>query len=193
MLQYEIIVDHGETPNKCTILPLAYRSDFRIFRPKDPKTLQAEVLLHPEGRCLSEWKQSSLASARLAAIDCVWRRLDPILDALSEQPPHRFKIPQGFVTAYPRVSKKDYDPEGGLATIEAIFIAAAFMGSWDLSLLREYFFADEFLRLNESLFRHYEIWGGIEGKVYDPSQAKNARTRRLGRGRMPKEEQALVQ
>jgi hypothetical protein len=28
---YEIILDAGETANKCTIAPLAHRPDFRLF------------------------------------------------------------------------------------------------------------------------------------------------------------------
>ncbi len=184
MLEYEIIVDHGETSNKCTILPLRYRHDFHISQVPGSFSLEAEILLHPEGLALNEFVKSKPAIRRLAAVDCVWRRLDPILQVI-HAPQSRVSIPAGFVTAYPRVSKKDFDPSGGLATIEALFIAAAFLGHWDVSMLREYFFAEKFLEMNEPAFTRYGLQKSWQRPVYQPSMAKTSRSRRLSRGRIP--------
>ena len=183
MLDYEIVVDHGETPNKCTVMPLVYRTDFDIRQGRVTRALRADLLLHPEGEPLSQLSLAPDKVTCLAAIDCIWRRLTPILAGIDAPHPPLASIPRGFVTAYPRTSKKDFDPEGGLATIEAIFIAAAFLGHWDLSLLREYFFAERFLALNSAVFESYGIQGPVEGPVFQPLLPRNSRTRRIGRGR----------
>ncbi len=185
MLEFEIIVDQGETPNKCTIMPLLYRTDFKILRGSMAHTLRADILLHPEGEPLTSMTLAKGSVKSLAAIDCIWRRLGPILEAVDRPHPRLVSIPPGFVTAYPRTSRKDFDPEGGLATIEAIFIAAAFVGSWDLSLLQEYFFAEKFLAMNDLSFRHYGIIPHVQSPVFQPHSPKNSRTRRIGRGRVP--------
>lgn len=182
MFTYEIFVDHGETPNRCTILPLAYRDDFTILRKRFLAPLSSQILLHPDGICLSTMDKTQGIQS-LAAIDCVWKRLDPLLAALPSPKPLLAKIPDGFVTAYPRVAKNNKDPEGGFATIEAIFIGAAFLGHWDLTLLREYYFADEFLRKNAEAFSAFGIHSEVTSGVYNPLLPRNSQTRRLSRGR----------
>ena len=183
MFSYEIFVDHGETPNRCTILPLAYRTDFTILRKNFVNPLQSEVLLHPDGLSLHELHRSLIGVRSVAAIDCVWRRLDPLLKSLPGPEPVKARISEGFVTAYPRVARNNADPEGGFATIEALFIAAAFLEEWDLSLLREYYFAEDFLKRNAEAFRSYGIDTRIESPVYRPLLARNSQTRRISRGR----------
>lgn len=184
MLEYEIIVDHSETANKCTILPLAYRPDFQIKR--RPHSLKADILLHPDGIPITQLKDLSQVQ-RLGAVDCVWRRLDPILQKISGPLPLLVSIPADFLTAYPRASRKDFDPEGGLATIEALFIAAALLGRWDQSLLREYYFGEKFLRENAVMFQRYGIAAHIEEPVFRPLSPSNSQTRRLARGRGPRQ------
>lgn len=158
-LIYEIIEDARENPKKCTVSPLKYRDDFHFFiARKDNRIapLQATWLLHHEGECMSALDRAETVSG-IAVIDCIWRRLDRIFPRIDTQLPRLVKIPPEFVTAYPRKSKDGSDPSGGLATIEAIFIAAAFAGNWDESLLKEYYFGLEFLRLNEPLWQQYEL------------------------------------
>lgn len=188
MFQYEIIVDHGETANKCTIMPLQYRDDFQLLFGRVRGPLTADILLHHEGIPLHELNQEMHAVKKIGVIDCVWRRLDPILEYLDRPLPTFVSIPQGFETAYPRRSKKDFDPSGGLATIEAIFIAAAFLGHWDESLLREYFFAEEFLRINDGVFRAHGINPPTERHqpIFNPMLPRNSHQRRVGRGRAGK-------
>ena len=194
MLNYEIIVDHGESSNKCTILPLAYRTDFHILRGSTDQPLRSEILLHPDGQDLGELKSTLSGVTTIAAIDCVWRRLNPILARLGKPLPLAVKIPGEFITAYPRQSKKSFDPTGGLATIEALFIAAAFLGHWDATLLREYFFADDFLKFNEGQFRQYGLKPSIESlaPAYQPCHVRNSHHRRLARGRFSSKASELV-
>jgi ribosome biogenesis protein Tsr3 len=203
---YEVVLDAGETPNKCTIAPLAHRGDFKLFRVKKGATLGpfvSQILLHPEGECLSTLvKAGRLRPASsavgpvvsestvtgIATIDCIWRRLDTLLGRVKGELPVLAKIPPGIVTAYPRRSKLTDDPEGGLATIEAIFVAAALVGRWDLSLLSEYHFGADFLSLNHK--RLQELGALPEGRALSDfeipaprSRERNAATRRRDRGR----------
>jgi pre-rRNA-processing protein TSR3 len=54
----------------------------------------------------------------------------------------------GWRTAYPRVSKLGTDPDNGLASIEALFVAYHLLGRPTDGLLEHYHWADEFRRTN---------------------------------------------
>jgi hypothetical protein len=54
----------------------------------------------------------------------------------------------GYRTAYPRVSRLGTDPDNGLASAEALFIAYYVLGRSADGLLDHYHWAEEFLRLN---------------------------------------------
>ena len=162
-MRYEILVDRTERPQKCSILPLAYREDFRIVRfdRRYPiASLTGSLLLHPEGVPLSELAAEETPRGdftTLSAIDCNWIRLDAVLGKIVGPSPPRVRIPDGFQTAYRRRNKHDLDPERGLATIEALFIASAFLGVWDETLLQEYPTAAEFLSSNAALFERHGL------------------------------------
>lgn len=159
-MRYEILVDKLENPRKCTIAPLRGREDFsfRYFSGNKPVApFTADCLLHIDGECLTGIPRGSLRS--LALIDCTWKKVPGVLQRLERPLPRLVRMPDGFVTAYPRMNKEGLDPSGGLATIEALFIAAAFMGRWDLSLLENYHFKNQFLELNEALWNKYALKG----------------------------------
>ncbi len=155
--RFEVLVDKKENPKKCTIQVLKNRPDFalRFFGSNKPiQPFQADCLLHVDGESLDQMDRSSLHS--LALLDCTWRKVEPTLRRM--QPlPRLVRIPEGFLTAYPRRNKKGEDPEAGLATVEALFIAAAFLGFWDESLLEKYYFKDPFLKNNETLWRKFQL------------------------------------
>lgn len=185
--RYEILVDHSETANKCTIMPLFYREDFAIRRVASSLVLpafNATILLHPDGESLDQVAATSPPITSIALIDCVWRRLDPLLLRLEKPLPRLVKIPASFVTAYPRKSRLEVDPEGGLATIEALFIAAALCGTWDVSLLNEYFFGSQFIELNREAFAKCGInTAAQEPALFRPKFQRTAFRRRIYRGR----------
>ena len=62
--------------------------------------------------------------------------------------PVRRSIPGGIETAYPRKSKTFPDPEAGLASVEALFVASVVLGEEDATLLAGYPFAAAFLERN---------------------------------------------
>lgn len=163
MLDYEIVVDKNESPNKCTILPLAYRTDFLILRPGRGEIiapLTGDLLLHPDGELFNEMSDAGIT--RLSVIDSNWKWLPHLLGRVERPLPKLARIPPGFETAYPRKSKIYSDPDGGLATIEAIFIAAAFLGHWDETLFDKYHFGPAFLEMNMNTFKNYGL--GPDGK-----------------------------
>ena len=151
-MRYQVLVDRAERPTKCTILPLADHPALQIVRfakqgPLPP--LAGDLLLHPEGRPLDDLaKTRGDQPLTVCAIDSTWRKLPGILSRIAAPWPEKVRIPDGFVTAYPRRNKENLDPEAGLATIEALFIAGALLGHWDESLLGKYHFAPAFLSAN---------------------------------------------
>jgi len=190
---YEIVMDAGETANKCTIAPLSDRADFKIIRVKGEGPigpLSAPLLLHHEGQCLSELRTRFSEVSALASIDCVWRRLAPIQARLvwTSGLPVLVRIPAGFQTVYPRVSAKHTDPDGGLATIEAIFVAAALLGKWDLTLLSKYYFGRAFIEKNAARFMELGVYQPVSESAFAAmvDTHRTSLTRRQNRGRIPK-------
>jgi pre-rRNA-processing protein TSR3 len=58
-------------------------------------------------------------------------------------------IPNCFSTAYPRRSKISIDPEAGLASVEALYLAKRILGEEDPSILQGYHWREEFLGANK--------------------------------------------
>ena len=157
-LKFEILMDRKENPRKCTILPQKAREDFtiRYFAGGRPiRAFQADCLLHIDGEDLSLLKNVQVSSVGL--IDCNWKKVTGCLQKLVKPLPRLVSFPQGFKTAYPRRNAEGKDPDGGLATIEALFIAAAFLGFWDETLLDKYHFKDAFLEMNTALWKKYRL------------------------------------
>ena len=157
-LSYEILMDKRENPRKCTIAPLKDRADFHIryfSHGRKISAFTATTLLHVEGELIQKAKSDD--TVQLAVIDCNWRKVPSTLQRVALPLPKLVRIPEGFVTAYPRANKEGKDPEHGLATIEALFLAAAFFGNWDESLLEKYYFKDLFLQKNSEMFREHGL------------------------------------
>jgi len=85
------------------------------------------------------------AACGLLVLDGTWRHVQPI-ERMFEAIPIRSLPP--LITAYPRTSKVSADPDGGLATIEAIYAAFRLLGRDTTGLLDHYHWAAEFVELN---------------------------------------------
>jgi pre-rRNA-processing protein TSR3 len=83
--------------------------------------------------------------AGLLLLDSSWRRLEPMSRPFLDVPPRSL---HGYRTAYPRRSKVFDDPENGLASVEALFVAYHILGRPTDGLMEHYRWADEFLRIN---------------------------------------------
>lgn len=80
----------------------------------------------------------------LLLLDSTWRWLPQLLACVTGTPVLR-SIPGDLRTAYPRVSKVFEDPEAGLASIEALYVARKLLGDDDATLLDGYHWKEAFL------------------------------------------------
>ncbi len=84
------------------------------------------------------------AARPLLLLDSTWRWLPQLVACLRGAPVAR-SIPGGVRTAYPRTSKVFTDPDAGLASIEALYLARRLLGDDDPSLLDGYHWREQFL------------------------------------------------
>jgi len=98
------------------------------------------VLLAVDGRPLTRADRG----LPILLLDSTWRLL-PQLESCIVGTPSRRSLPVDITTAYPRRSKTSRDPEAGLASVEAIYIAERILGEDDRSLLEAYRWRDVFL------------------------------------------------
>lgn len=89
------------------------------------------------------------ASCGLLVLDGSWRHVEPMQRAHAGVP---IRSLPPLVTAYPRTSKVHSDPDGGLATIEAIYAAYRLLGRDTSGLLAHYHWAAEFVEQNMSFW-----------------------------------------
>jgi pre-rRNA-processing protein TSR3 len=139
-----IVVRHPkENPRKCSILPLRGREDllFLSFPVTQRPPLEGYVRLAAEGPELGP----ADAEQGLLLLDGSWRWADAMTRAFADVPPRSL---HGYRTAYPRVSKRGTDPDNGLATVEALFVAYHLLGRPTAALLDHYRWAQDFLRAN---------------------------------------------
>jgi pre-rRNA-processing protein TSR3 len=142
-----VIVRHKhENPRKCSVLPLKGRTDvlFLSYPVTERPPLEGYVRLAADGPELS----SADAAAGILLLDGSWRWAATMTRDFLDVPPRSL---HGWRTAYPRVSKLGTDPDNGLASVEALFIAYHLLGRPTEGLLDHYRWAEEFLRNNNLL------------------------------------------
>ncbi len=140
-----VIVRHThENPRKCSVMPLRGRPDvlFLTYPVKERPLLEGYVRLAAEGPLLSP----SDADKGILLLDGSWRWAAAMTRDFQDVLPRSL---HGWRTAYPRVSKLGTDPDNGLASIEALFVAYHLLGRSVSGLLDHYHWAEEFLRVNE--------------------------------------------
>ncbi len=143
-LPVTVIVRHPkENPKKCSVYPLKGRDDleFHTYPVRKPLSLDGYVRLAAEGAPLSE----ADGACGILLLDGSWRWADAMTAAYADVPPRSLS---GYRTAYPRASKLGTDPDNGLASIEALYLAYHLLGRPTAGLLDHYHWAREFLALN---------------------------------------------
>ncbi len=125
-------------------MPLKGRADivFLNYPARTLPPLEGYIRLAAEGPELSP----ADAVCGILLLDGSWRWAETMERAFAEVPPRSLS---GWRTAYPRVSKLGSDPDNGLASIEALYLAYHILGRPTDGLLDNYRWADEFLRLND--------------------------------------------
>jgi pre-rRNA-processing protein TSR3 len=103
--------------------------------------LDGYIRLAAEGQPLS----SADAAAGILLLDASWRWAETMNRDFADIPARSL---QGYLTAYPRRSKQGTDPDNGLASVEALFLAYHILGRKTEGLLDHYHWANEFLQLN---------------------------------------------
>jgi len=144
-----IVRDPKEPSKKCSLTPLRGLPGLRFVSLRGGKRVDAgrRIWLHPEGEELS----AADRGLGLLLVDCAWRKLPAISKAIDgELLPRR--LPK-LVTAYPRRSKVAVDPSQGLASVEALYAAIAFLEGPRPELLANYRWAEQFLAANPQLER----------------------------------------
>ena len=139
-----IIVRHpAENPRKCSVMPLRGRSGivFLTHPVADPPDLTNYVRLAAEGPALS----AEDAGKGILVLDGSWRWAAAMARDFDQVPPRSLA---GWKTAYPRVSKLGTDPDNGLASIEALYLACHLLGLPTEGLLEHYRWAEAFLEIN---------------------------------------------
>ena len=140
-----VIVRHPrENTKKCSVWPLRDRADliFLLYPVIERPDLHGYVRLAADGPPLS----AADAGAGILLLDGSWRRADAMTRDFADIEPRSLS---GWKTAYPRVSKLGTDPDNGLASIEALWIAYHLLGLPTTGLLDHYRWAEAFLAANE--------------------------------------------
>ena len=142
-MTHTVIIRHPkERRSKCSLTPLEGMPGLQFLVWSKTLSFQAEghTLL-----CVDAPPLSPADSDRpLLLLDATWRRLKQMQGCIRGEPIRR-SIPANVATAYPRVSRYGDDPAGGLASVEALFVARAMLGHWEPELLADYHWRELFL------------------------------------------------
>ncbi len=136
-----IIRHPKERRSKCSLTPLEGRGDLEFFRARSGWRFEASgyTVLGLNAPVLSE----ADAERPLLLLDSTWRLLPQLESCLVGEGVRRSL--SSVPTAYPRASKVTEDPLGGLASVEALFLARLLIGQRDDSLLEGYYWREDFL------------------------------------------------
>ena len=131
-----------ERLSKCSLRFLHERPEIEFLRARPGFTFDATgfTVLAVDAEPLSR----ADAVRPLLLLDSTWRWLPQLNACILGEPVHR-SIPKSVRTAYPRTSKLWDDPEAGLASVEALYMARRLLGDDDPTLLDGYHWRDEFL------------------------------------------------
>jgi pre-rRNA-processing protein TSR3 len=137
-----IIRHPKERRSKCSLTPLEGRSeiDFLRARPGWGFDVTGYTILALGAPALS----ADDADRPLLLLDSTWRLLPQLQACLLGAGTYR-TLPV-VETAYPRVSKIEVDPMGGLASVEALYLALLMLGKRDDSLLEDYYWRESFMQ-----------------------------------------------
>lgn len=137
-----VIRHEKENVKKCSLRFLHGRPEMTFLKSKPGFKFDATgfLLLAVDAPPLSP----ADAGRPLLLLDSTWRWLPRLVACLHGEPIRR-SIPGNLQTAYPRVSRLFEDPAGGLASIEALYVARRLLGDDDPSLLDGYHWKAPFL------------------------------------------------
>lgn len=144
-----IVLRHNrENLKKCSLRGLENRQDFCFFtypKKKIENDLTHYLLLDMDAPPLT----ASDRERGLLIIDSTWRYAEKMKRFVDpDNQLEKRSIPQNYRTAYPRRQDDCPNPELGLASIEAVYIAYLILNRDLTGLLDHYYWKDDFLILN---------------------------------------------
>jgi len=137
-----------ENLKKCSLRGLEKREDIQFLTyPRDPLPLLDGCIVL--ALSAPELTQED-ANRPLCLFDATWRYAEVMLRQSEEalKGAVRRSIPGHIRTAYPRKQDDCADPELGLASVEALFVAYYVLGRNTEGLLDHYYWKEKFLKLN---------------------------------------------
>jgi pre-rRNA-processing protein TSR3 len=145
-----IVVRHKkENLKKCSLRGLELHPDFIFLTyPKDSlPPLDGYLLLAVDAPPLT--LEDNLRG--LLVLDGTWRYAEKMTNYVySHVRLEKRSLPFGFKTAYPRRQEDCSNPDQGLASIEAIYLAYHLLGRTTIGLLDHYHWKEHFLQINQS-------------------------------------------
>ena len=139
-----VIIRHPkERIAKCSLRHLHDRKEFTFLKARPGFYFDATnyILLSIEGPLLSP----KINTYPLLLLDSTWCLLPSLFNCIKGKP-ILCSLPVETKTAYPRISKISRDPQKGLASVEALFVAKRILGEEDISLLDGYYWKESFLK-----------------------------------------------
>lgn len=134
-----------ENLKKCSLSGLEKRSDLTFLTyPTDPLPDLSHCLLLKVG---AEPLTGKDQGKELLLIDGTWKLSEAIEKSLPWKLEAR-SLPSHFTTAYPRRQTGCQDPERGLSSLEALYIAHLILGKNTEGLLDNYYWKEDFLAKN---------------------------------------------
>jgi pre-rRNA-processing protein TSR3 len=160
-LEYIIIRHRKENLKKCSLRGFESNPRFRFYTyPQEnglltEELLQGAFLLDMEGEELSpDLIRRSNPGMPFVLIDATWRYAQVMISNVPAlKSAVRCTLPREWITAYPRKQTECPDPQRGLASIEALYVAAFLSGRSTDGLLDDYFWKDSFLEKNSELIK----------------------------------------
>lgn len=146
-----ILRHRKENLKKCSLSGLEGRADFKFFRyPTEPfPFLEQYCLLSLEGEELSEKDENQ----GLVLVDATWNYAEKMMDHVESLGPWKKRtLPRHIRTAYPRVQTGCVEPDRGLASIEALYVAYHILKRPLNGLLDNYYWKNSFLLTNNDYF-----------------------------------------
>lgn len=145
-----ILRHRRENLKKCSLRGLEGRTDLHFLTYPNAilPPLSSYILLALDAPPLKKED----APRGLFILDGTWRYAEKMRHFVDAQiVMEKRSIPAGFLTAYPRRQEDCPEPEAGLASAEALFIAYKILGRDVSGLLDHYYWKDEFLKKNHLL------------------------------------------
>jgi pre-rRNA-processing protein TSR3 len=151
-----IILRHKkENLKKCSLRGLEHREDFLFYTYPStlPPSLQGYVMLHLGSDTTKELSIQDKEYG-LFLLDSTWHYESVMHQTIKNKHPSIIyrSLPKHYITAYPRKQTACLEPQRGLATVEALYIAYTLLQRDTSNLLQHYYWQEAFLEKNAHLF-----------------------------------------